>query len=179
MRGSDQGSKKRYAGLVDDECGDRHIVYKGLETVRTDWTELARQFQQTLYRRIFDGEEYTGYIRQMVDDLYAGKLDELLVYRKRLRKKLGEYQKNVPPHAQAAIKAEAEFRQQQKPSRYRNKSWIEYVVTVAGAQTLECQHDRLDYDHYVDKQLTPIADTILNAVGTSMGAVLDQQQDLF
>jgi len=31
----------------------------------------------------------------------------------------------------------------------------------------------------VDKQLTPIADTILNAVGSSMDAVTAQQQDLF
>jgi DNA polymerase-2 len=179
MRGSDQGSKKRYAGLIDDEEGNRNIVYKGLETVRTDWTELARQFQQGLYQRIFDGEEYSDYICQLVADLQAGKLDHQLVYRKRLRKKLSEYQKNIPPHAQAAIKAEAEFRQQKLPSRYRNKSWIEYVITVAGAQTLECQHDRLDYEHYVDKQLTPIADTILNAIGSSMDAITDQQQDLF
>ena len=179
MRGSEQGSKKRYAGLIDDEKGNRNIVYKGLETVRTDWTELARKFQQTLYQLIFNGEEYTDYIRQLVADLHSGKLDPQLVYRKRLRKKLSEYQKNIPPHAQAAIKAEAEFRQRQQPSRYRNKSWIEYVITVAGAQTLECQHDRLDYEHYVDKQLTPIADTILNAIGSSMAAVIDQQQDLF
>jgi DNA polymerase-2 len=55
MRGSEQGSKKRYAGLIDDEQGNRKIVYKGLETVRTDWTELAREFQQTLYRLIFAG----------------------------------------------------------------------------------------------------------------------------
>jgi len=27
--------------------------------------------------------------------------------------------------------------------------------------------------------LTPIADTILNAVGSSMNAITDQQQDLF
>ena len=179
MRGSEQGSKKRYAGLIDDEQGNRHIVYKGLEAVRTDWTELARQFQQTLYQLIFDGEEYVDYIRQTVDDLYAGKLDDKLVYRKRLRKKLSEYRKNIPPHAQAAIRAETEFRQRRQPSRYRNKSWIEYVITVGGAQTLECQHDRLDYEHYVDKQLTPIADTILNAIGSSMDAVTDQQQDLF
>ena len=179
MRGSEQGSKKRYAGLIDNERGERRIVYKGLETVRTDWTELARQFQQRLYPLIFDGEEYSDYIRQVVEDLYAGRLDDQLVYRKRLRKKLSEYQKNIPPHAQAAIKAEAEFRQLQKPSRYRNKSWIEYVITVGGAQTLECQHDRLDYEHYVEKQLKPIADTILNAIGASMDAVTDQQQDLF
>ncbi|MDH3534142.1 MAG: DNA polymerase II [Gammaproteobacteria bacterium] len=179
MRGSELGSKKRYAGLIDDERGGRRIVYKGLETVRTDWTELARQFQQKLYRLIFDGEEYSDYIREVVADLHAGRLDDQLVYRKRLRKKLSEYRKNIPPHAQAAIKAEAEFRQRQQPSRYRNKSWIEYVMTVGGAQTLECQHDRLDYEHYVDRQLTPIADTILNAIGSSMDAVIDRQQALF
>jgi DNA polymerase-2 len=101
------------------------------------------------------------------------------VYRKRLHKKLSEYQKNIPPHAQAAIKAEAEFKLKQQPSRYRNRSWIDYVITVAGAQTLECQNAKLDYDHIVDRQLTPIADTILNAIGSSMKAINDQQQDLF
>ncbi len=179
MRGSEQGSKKRYAGLIDDENGERRIVFKGLESVRTDWTELAHRFQQRLYRLIFDGEEYSDYIRRTVADLYAGKHDEHLVYRKRLRKKLSEYRKNIPPHAQAAIKAEAEFEKRREPSRYRNRSLIEYVITVAGAQTLECRHDRLDYDHYVEKQLKPIADTILNAIGSSMDAVTDQQQALF
>ena len=179
MRGSEQGSKKRYAGLIDDEQGNRKIVYKGLETVRTDWTELAREFQQTLYRLIFDGEEYADYIRQTIADLYEGKFDQQLVYRKRLHKKLAEYQKNIPPHAQAAIKAEAEFKRNQQPSRYRNRSWIKYVITVAGAQTLECQNAKLDYEHIVDKQLTPIADTILNAIGSSMDTITRQQQNLF
>jgi DNA polymerase-2 len=178
-RGSDQGSKKRYAGLVDDEQGERRIVYKGLETVRTDWTELAREFQQTLYQLIFAGADPAAFIRQTLVDLYAGKFDAKLVYRKRLHKKLAEYQKNIPPHAQAAIKAEAEFHQRREPSRYRNRSWVEYVITVAGAQTLECQNARLDYEHIVERQLTPIADTILNAIGSSMDAFTRQQQDLF
>jgi DNA polymerase-2 len=178
-RGSEQGSKKRYAGLIDDEQGERKIIYKGLETVRTDWTELARQFQQTLYQLVFDGDEYADYILQTVTDLFDGRFDEQLVYRKRLHKKLSEYQKNIPPHAQAAIKAEAEFKQTGQPSRYHRRSWIEYVITVAGAQTLECQNAKLDYQHIVDRQLTPIADTILNAIGSSMNAITDQQQNLF
>jgi DNA polymerase-2 len=178
-RGSEQGSKKRYAGLVDDEQGNRKIVYKGLETVRTDWTELARNFQQTLYQKIFDGEETSDFIHRTLADLFDGKLDSQLVYRKRLHKKLAEYQKNIPPHAQAAIKAEQAFRERGEPSRYRNRSWVEYVITVAGAQTLECQNARLDYEHIVERQLTPIADTILNAIGSSMDAITRQQQDLF
>jgi DNA polymerase-2 len=179
VRGSDQGSKKRYAGLIDDGQGNRTIHYKGLETVRTDWTELARLFQQNLYQLVFDGKEYKDYVRQTVDELRAGKFDSALVYRKRLRKKLSEYVRNIPPHAQAAIKAEAMFRQDARPSRYSNKSWIEYVITLSGAETLECQNSKLDYDHYIERQLTPIADTILNAIGSSMEAVAGQQQDLF
>ena len=179
VRGSDQGSKKRYAGLIEDARGNRKIHYKGLETVRTDWTELARQFQQNLYQRVFDGEEYQAYIKSMIEQLLEGKFDSQLVYRKRLRKKLGEYQRNIPPHAQAAIKAEQVFKESELPSRYRNKSWIEYVITVSGAETLECQQSNLDYEHYIEKQLTPIADTILTAIGSSMDAVTRQQQDLF
>ncbi len=179
VRGSDQGSKKRYAGLIEDAAGNRTIKYKGLETVRTDWTEIARLFQKSLYQRVFDGDEYEAYIRQMIDELLAGKFDSQLVYRKRLRKKLEEYERNIPPHAQAAKKAELEFREKGLPSRYRNKSWIEYVITLAGAETLECQNSKLDYNHYIEKQLTPIADTILTAIGSSMEAVTGHQQDLF
>lgn len=52
IRGADTGSKKRYAGLIQD--GDQQrMVFKGLETVRTDWTPLAQRFQQELYLRVF------------------------------------------------------------------------------------------------------------------------------
>ena len=49
IRGTDEGSKKRYAGLVQRADGAEEMVYKGLESVRTDWSPLARQFQQELY----------------------------------------------------------------------------------------------------------------------------------
>lgn len=106
IRGQDTGSKKRYAGLVDKD-GDRRIVYKGLETVRTDWTPLAQEFQQTLYQRVFDGEDIEEYVRNTVEDTLHGNNKEKLVYRKRLRRKLSDYEKNVPPHVKAARKADA------------------------------------------------------------------------
>jgi DNA polymerase-2 len=179
IRGSEQGSKKRYAGLVEDENGNRVIHYKGLETVRTDWTELAKAFQQKLYQLIFDGEAYEDYILLTIELLLKGGYDDQLKYRKRLRKPLADYIKNIPPHAQAAIKAESLFNKMKQPSRYSNRSWIEYVITVSGAETLECQKSKLDYEHYIERQLTPIADTILTAVNSSMEAVTGQQQNLF
>jgi DNA polymerase-2 len=101
VRGSDKGSKKRYAGVVAGPDGDR-LVFKGLENVRTDWTRLAREFQEELYRRVFMGEPYEDYVKELTADVLEGRRDEELVYRKRLRRRLDEYQRNVPPHVQAA-----------------------------------------------------------------------------
>ena len=179
IRGSEKGSKKRYAGMVEDESGNRQLLFKGLETVRTDWTLLAREFQQNLYERVFNGDAYDEYIRHVVSELKAGKYDDKLVYRKRLRQKLQDYLKNIPPHAQAAIKAEQVFEQKGQPSRYTSASWIEYVITVNGPETIECHSSKLDYEHYIDKQLTPIADAILAAMGVSMESVIRDQFELF
>ena len=39
IRGAEEGSKKRYAGLVVHADGREDMVYKGLETVRSDWSD--------------------------------------------------------------------------------------------------------------------------------------------
>lgn len=179
IRGSEKGSKKRYAGLVVDDEGEQRLIFKGLETVRTDWTEMAREFQQELYQRIFNNQPYEDYIRETVKALNAGVFDDRLVYRKRLRQKLSDYQKNIPPHAQAAIKAEKVFAEKNAPSRYKRKGWIEYVITVNGPETLECHTSAISYQHYIEKQLTPIADSILAALGSSMESIFQDQYELF
>ncbi|MBT8132946.1 MAG: DNA polymerase II, partial [Gammaproteobacteria bacterium] len=179
IRGSVKGSKKRYAGLVLDSNGEHRLIYKGLETVRTDWTQIAREFQRELYQRIFNDQPYEEYIRSTVDTLKSGKLDDKLVYRKRLRQKLSDYKKNIPPHAQAAIKAEKYFAENSRPSRYKRAGWIKYVITVNGPETLECHSSALNYEHYIEKQLTPIADTILAAFGSSMETIFQDQYELF
>ena len=179
IRGSEKGSKKRYAGLVVDSEGKQQLIYKGLETVRTDWTEMAREFQQQLYQRIFNNQPYEEYIQRVVNELKSGGFDDRLVYRKRLRQKLSDYQKNIPPHAQAAIKAEKYFAEKNEPSRYQRAGWIEYVITVNGPETLECHSSALNYEHYIEKQLTPIADTILAALGSSMESIFQDQYELF
>lgn len=41
IRGAEQSSKKRYVSLVIRADGSEEVVYKRLETVRTDWTPLT------------------------------------------------------------------------------------------------------------------------------------------
>jgi len=55
IRGSDKGSKKRYAGIVNKNNMDE-IVINGLENDRTDWTQLARDFHKPAYLKIFNNK---------------------------------------------------------------------------------------------------------------------------
>ena len=164
LRGAVKGTKKRYAGLV--RSGDRaapELVFKGLETVRTDWTPLARRFQRELYAKIFLDEPYEDYVRATCDALAAGELDAELVYRKRLRRPLDAYTRNVPPHVQAA-------RMQPRPG-----PWVSYVVTANGPLPVEALDAKPDYEHYRDRQLAPAADGILHFLGTSFETLTTAQ----
>ena len=179
IRGAEEGSKKRYAGLVRRADGSEEMVYKGLETVRTDWSPLARQFQQELYLRIFHRQPYQDYVRDYVRRTLAGELDDLLIYRKRLRRQLGDYLRNVPPHVRAARIADQYNDQQGRPRQYQNGGWISYVITVAGPEPLEVRSAPIDYDHYVTRQLQPVADAILPFVRDDFSTLIGGQLGLF
>ena len=180
IRGSDAGSKKRYAGLVAGQEGDPgRVVFKGLENVRTDWTRLARDFQQSLYDHVFHDRDPTALIRRTVEEMLAGQHDGDLVYRKRLRRDLAAYVRNVPPHVRAARLADERNRSSGKRLRYQERGWIRYVITLAGPEPLEYHDSPLDYDHYIERQLKPIADAVLPFVGLEFDSVMSRQAALF
>lgn len=179
IRGAEEGSKKRYAGLVRRADGSEEMIYKGLETVRTDWSPLAREFQQELYSRIFHRRPYQDYVRDYVRRTLAGELDDLLVYRKRLRRRLDDYERNVPPHVRAARLADEHNKSLGRPLQYQNGGWISYVISVAGPEPLEIRHAPIDYDHYVTRQLQPIAEAILPFVEDDFSTLIGGQLGLF
>ncbi|WP_178122629.1 DNA polymerase II [Pseudomonas izuensis] len=179
IRGAEEGSKKRYAGLVTRADGSEEMVYKGLETVRTDWSPLARQFQQELYLRIFQRKPYQDYVRDYVSKTLGGEFDDRLIYRKRLRRTLDDYQRNVPPHVRAARIADDYNDRQGRPRQYQNGGWISYVITVAGPEPLEIRSAPIDYDHYITRQLQPVADAILPFVDDDFSTLIGGQLGLF
>jgi DNA polymerase-2 len=162
-RGSEVGAKKRYAGLVIKE-GKESIEFVGMEFVRSDWTKLAKEFQVELYEKIFKGDEVEDWIREVIKDLKDGKFDDKLIYRKRLRKDVDDYIKNVPPHARAA-------KLLNEP-----RDVIYYAITQRGPIPIELKHNDFDYDHYIEKQLKPIADSVLSLLGKNFDAIVNTDQ---
>ncbi|PEH81425.1 DNA polymerase II [Burkholderia gladioli] len=179
VRGAEEGSKKRYAGLALGADGGEEVVFKGLETVRTDWTPLAQQFQRELYTLVFRREPYQDFIRETVRRVLAGELDAELVYRKRVRRPLAEYQRNVPPHVRAARTADEYNRELGRPLQYQRGGWISYVMTTAGPEPLETMRSPIDYAFYLSRQLQPVADGILPFLKDDFETVISGQGQLF
>ncbi|KEI72346.1 DNA polymerase II [Endozoicomonas elysicola] len=177
-RGSETGSKKRYAGLKVGKSGEE-LVCKGLETVRSDWTPLAREFQAELLRLVFAGSDPSIYILDAVNAVQQGKKDDQLVYKKRLRRRLSDYVKNVPPQVRAARMADEQNRAEGRPLQYQNKGSVQYVITINGPEPLEYLNSIIDYDHYVTKQLKPIAEGVLPFVNLDFEKIITSQSSLF
>lgn len=166
LRGSDEGSAKRYAGLVlDDE--EPQLIIKGLEAVRTDWTPLARRFQRELIWRVFHDDAIEAWVRDVRRALFAGELDQELVYKKRLRRRVEDYKHNLPPHVRAAQRLGRDVKE------------IHYVITTDGPEPVEIDHGPIDHHHYLDRQLAPAAEGILAALGLSFEAIAGDQLALF
>ncbi|MFA6238312.1 MAG: DNA polymerase II [Bacteriovorax sp.] len=173
-RGEGEGAKKRYAGLmlVKTAEGTREeIVLTGMEFVRSDWSMLARNFQYELIRRVFYGEDLQSFIDQTLKDLETRQLDETLILSKRLTKPIDEYIKNIPPHAKAAKML------YEKLGILKRRP--QYVMTKRGAIPIELPHDDIDYDYYIDRQLAPIADSILALFGLNFESFRGPQLSLF
>ncbi|WP_404340470.1 DNA polymerase II [Pseudoalteromonas mariniglutinosa] len=176
IRGKATGSKKRYAGKITTEQGDK-LVFKGMETVRSDWTELAHEFQTELFTTLFSDDFTAALLPPILDRyikaLFAGHYDSKLVYRKRLGQHLTDYQKNIPPH----VKALKQYQATHPDYVVKRGQIVEYVYTMTGTELYTGNH-HYDYLTYVKKQLVPIAEMILTDTKLSIGHFDNQQISL-
>jgi DNA polymerase-2 len=168
-RHSTRGASKRYAGLREGE-GIDSVEFVGMEVVRRDWTALAKQVQRELYHRLFTDQAVDRYLADVVRQVRDGALDDALVYRKNLRKDTEEYTATTPPHVVAARKST------QPLGRL-----ISYVVTTAGPEPIDNVKHPLDREHYVVKQVRPVAEPVLATLGLDFERVIGdaKQMDMY
>lgn len=165
----EKAAKKRYAGLIEKD-GKEELEITGLEAIRGDWTDAARDFQRELILKIFHCEDSSAFIKSYIKKIMSGKLDSKLVYRKSIRKSLSEYTKTTPPHVKAARQLET-----------LTSSIIEYYITTEGPEPIQKLRHSLNYEHYIEKQIKPIAEQILSLIGKSFDEIIksSKQATLF
>lgn len=165
-RGSTRGASKRYAGL---RYGRDAPEFTGMEVVRSDWTPLAKQVQRELYQRLFTDQSVDVYLADVVRRVRKGEFDDRLVYRKGLRRDAEEYTTTTPPHVAAARKSTQPLGRT-----------ISYVMTMAGAEPIDNIRNPIDREHYVLKQVKPVAEPVLATLRLDFEKVIGdaRQMDL-
>jgi DNA polymerase-2 len=159
-----RGRAKGYGGRLIPAPGSaaEAVEVKGMEAVRSDVTALARRVQLELLELVFSGggeEDFRRKIRETLADLEGGKLDGELVYRKRLARPPESYTASTPPQVKAARALGWKGR----------RGTVEYVWTSAGAEPVSLPHQPLDYRHYAQAQVLPVAKSIADAVEWDIG----------
>ena len=159
-----RGRAKGYAGLRLEADGSAAVEVKGMEAARSDWTPLARNFQVTLLGLAFGSDEgrgswasageLAGYCRDISQALRRGDLDGELVYRKMLRRPPEEYASETPQVRAARLLG-----------MEGKRGSVSFVMTKSGSEPATRRSaSPLDYDHYVEHQLLPIAKAVADAL---------------
>ena len=156
--GEGRGRAKGYAGLRLGAQGASDVEVKGMEAARSDFTPLARRLQVELLALAFASApevEVRDFCRDLVARLHRTELDAELVYRRSLRRPAEDYGSESPQVRAARLLG-------WKGERGR----ISYVMTRAGPEPLQLRSGApLDYQHYVERQLLPIARSVADAQG--------------
>ncbi|MCL2879241.1 MAG: DNA polymerase II, partial [Treponema sp.] len=157
-----RGRAKGYSGYLIGDSGkpgaqSLSIEVKGMEAVRSDTTPLARRLQLELLELVFTGcseKQFTEKVQKTIDDMRAGKLDEELVYRKRLYRYAESYTSSTPPQVKAA----------RALGWKKRRGTVEYFWTVDGPLPVSLPRREIDYDHYAVSQVYPLARSIAEAL---------------
>lgn len=168
VKAGEGGAKKKYA-LIDDK-GVMKI--RGFETVRRNWSVIAKQTQQEVLRILLSEHDTDGaknYVRRVIEDLRANKLPvELVVIKTALSKSIAAYA-SVGPHVAAAQRMESR-------GETVGAGQIVRFVIVKGKGRIrdkvrlpdETKQNDYDGDYYVQHQILPGVERIFAALDISI-----------
>jgi DNA polymerase I/DNA polymerase-2 len=157
-------AKKRYA-LIDKKGS---LIIRGLETVRRDWCNLARNLQHDVIRLVLSGREKEAVeeVRTTVEKIKKRKIDlRDIAITTQLGKSLEEY-KATAPHIAVARKLEKEGHE------VREGMFLSFIITNREGSISEKAEptDKVglsdyDIDYYLNNQLIPVALRVLQVLG--------------
>ncbi|MBO3841523.1 MAG: DNA polymerase II [Candidatus Brockarchaeota archaeon] len=165
-------AKKRYGGLLEN--GRLEVV--GLEVVRGDWAEIAKDTQLEVLRimlETMDVNKAVSYVRRIMAEIREGKVDmEKMVIWKRMTKPPEAYEVRAP-HVLAALELS------KKGWRIDVGDKVGYVITRGTSRIGErakpyqlVESKDIDYEYYVKNQIVPAALRILEVFGVDEQTLL-------
>ncbi len=165
-KGQEKGAKKKYALLSEDG----RLKIKGFETVRRNWSSLAKEAQEEVLSLVLNdnAQEAISYVRNLVQDLKKGKIAPAkLLLKMQITKEISEYA-SFGPH----VKIAQEMRD--KGMDIFPGMVIEYVI-VKGSGLVrerakipaEVLPGEYDAEYYLQHQLIPAVSGIFAVLGHS------------
>lgn len=169
------GAKKKYALLSLQET----IKIVGFETVRRNWSLIAKETQEQVINIILrenDKEKALRYVKRIIAELRQNRvlLAQVVIYTQ-LQKDIRNYD-SVGPHVRAAM------RMRQKGIPVGPGTMVRFVVT-RGKERIgdrarlpeEVGQEDYDPDYYINNQVIPSVERILNVLGYEKEELLEER----
>ena len=177
IKGSDKGAKKKYA-LIDDK-GELKIT--GFETVRRNWSPLAKEVQQKVLRLVLSGQrdEALNFVKEIAEVLKKGKISlNKLIIKTQITRELSEYS-SIGPHVLVAKILE------RRGERIFPGMVVEYLISKGSGLVRErakpvsdVKPGGYDVDYYLNKQLLPAVSSIFAVLGYSEEEILGKSKQV-
>ncbi len=175
---SNTGAKKKYALLNEDGT----LKFVGLELVRRNYCPLAKEVQEKVISLILKdkkNDEAIRFIKQVIDKLNNREIpNEKLILKTQLQKATSSYSSNSP-HVVLAKKMKAEG------FIVHPGMMIEYIVKPGRGRISDraelpskCRQGEYDPSYYINNQILPVVDNIIQLIGHSKKEFLGRNKSL-
>ncbi|MEK6906970.1 MAG: DNA-directed DNA polymerase [Nanoarchaeota archaeon] len=168
------GAKKKYA-LIDE---DNELIITGFETVRKDWSLIARETQLNVLKMILKEGKYENalkYVRKVIKDVIERKISlDKMIIREQLKMPLESY-KQIGPHVAVARKMKA------KGYDVSPGATVYYIVSNEKGMIRDkakIPNECKDYDitYYIENQIIPSVEKIFEVFGIKKEQLLVKEQ---
>ena len=172
-------AKKRYA-LIDEKGV---LTVRGLEKVRRDWSNVAKQTQEKVLKLVLEKKDVKGsvkYVQNIIKKLKQRKipLKDLTIH-EQLTKPLSEY-KAIGPHVATARKIK-------ERGRFIGEGMVIMFVITKGKGSISERAEPIEYvdikdidnEYYISHQIVPAALRVLTVLGVTEEELLGESLKSF
>ncbi len=173
-KGESKGAKKKYA-LIDEQG---KIKVTGFETIRGDWSSIAREVQNKVFEFVMKDSDVQGavdYVKDVIKKIEQKEIPmEKMAIQKQLRKDIKDYD-SVGPHVAAAQ------RMRDLGMYIGPGSVVRYVIeegegVLRDRARLLNEAKAYDVEYYIHNQIIPAVEKIFEVLGYKKEVFIHHEQ---